>query len=328
MFSGYSLKFRKGRQCLRKLSCISSVDALPSRTSRATARNKHRTAHSIVHSSEGADGLEHQNNTLHCRGLLYRLRGLFRERGLSTNRRDSPSVSRQCSSSLRGRNWCLMRRTVSKSDDNITYINNALYPSRDEHSRVNHGTPRTSSASYEIISTVSLSNDEMSQSLARNGNIEFHGHESGSQRNTIDPQIDSAVSTNTPGALSHHHHHHHRPNLASSIYTASSSTSRARMPFLFGLSHRAQSLEIISSPVSYMSSPDLYLSNPDARRAYTSALQSPNLNRLASSPDYQESYRVPTTVENPVFRSFRQFPFESFQENQECPTFGLSQVGS
>ena len=126
----------------------------------------------------------------------------------------------------------------------------------------------------------------------------------------------------------HYHHHHYRPNLASSVYTASSSTSRTRMPFLFGLSHRAQSLEIISSPVSYMSSPDMYLSNPDARRAYTSALQSPNLNRLASSPDYQEGYRVPTTVENPVFRSFRQFPFESFQENQECPTFGLSQVGS
>jgi hypothetical protein len=74
-----------------------------------------------------------------------------------------------------------------------------------------------------------------------------------------------------------------------------------------------------------MSSPDMHLSTPDLQRAYTSALQSPSSNGAALSPEYQEGYHLQATSEQPALRSFRQFPFRGF-ENQEYFTYGLSEV--
>ena len=314
IFSGYGSRFRKSKQCLRKLSCISSSEVPPRMTA---PHNKHR---SRSHRNEDNDGLGHRKNALNCSGsmvcrrLRYRLGGLFCEGKLSVNVDRSSSGSRQgATSSFRSGSWCLIRPTIIKSNnlysnDNIPHINTASQASHDGHIRRDQGTPRTSSGSYEIISSVSFSNDEISESLAGSVNrgIGLYSHESISQRSL---RIDSVFSPNTP-------------NFASSVFSASPSASRARPPLMFGMSHRTRSHEVISSPLSYMSSPDMHLSTPDMQRAYTSALQSPNLNGAVLSPEYQEGYRVRSTSETPVFR---QFPFQGF-ENHEFFTYGLSEV--
>eukprot|EP00250_Pteridium_aquilinum_P010026 c19100_g1_i1 orf=634-2259(+) len=339
MVPGHGLRYRKSRRCLRKFSCISSCDVLPSVTSAtATSLDKHGSAHGIRHRGEPLGGSKTSKTALISsagslvhKNLRRGLGGLLREKGGGTNVDDSSAgLRRDSASSFRTGNWCLMRPTVMKSDgmvssNSMSRVNSALQLSNSGRSRGDREASRISSDSCET-SVVSVSNEEtLSQRPV--GNVDggcFYERESGAldngeRRNTTSLWINSGMSGGTPRSLVTRD----RPNLSSSVFSGSSSASRAtRVPFLFGMAHRTRSLEVISSPSSYMSSPDVHLSNPDLLRSYASTLQSPYLSRAASSPEYQDGYHLHSSSETPVFRSFRQFPLQPFEEGQECFTYG------
>lgn len=338
MISGHGLRYRKSRRCLRKFSCISSCDVLPTVTSSAsTTLDKHGTAHSIKHRGESLNGVRNGKTALISsagsmvhKNLRRGLGGFLREKGTTTNANQSAGALRGDSdSSFRTGNWCLMRPTVAKSDtiissNALSRVNSALQISSGR-SRADREASRSSTDSCET-SLISVSNEEtLSRRLA--GNLEggsFYERDSGAtdsgeRRNTTSLWINSGMSGSTPRS----HATRDRSNLSSSIFSGTSSASRTtRVPFLFGMAHRTRSLEVISSPSSYMSSPDVHLSNPDLLRSYTSTLQSPYLSRATSSPEYQEGYHPHSSSDTPVFRSFRQFPLQPFEEGQECFTYG------
>lgn len=339
MISGHGLKCRRSRRCLKKFSCISSCDVLPSVTSTtAVTLDKHGSSHSVKHRSESLGGLRNSRTALISsagslvhKNLRRGFGGLLREKGGAANVDQSSAAKRRDpASSFRTGNWCLMRPTVVKSDsmvssNNLSRVNSALQISNSSRSRGDREISRTSSDSCEA-SILSMTNEEtLSQRLV--GNVDgscFYERELGApdsseRRNTTGLWINSGLSNGTPRSIVSRD----RPNLSSSVFSGTSSTSRAtRVPFLFGMAHRTRSLEVISSPSSYMSSPDVHLSNPDILRSYTGTLQSPYLSRATSSPEYQEGYHLHSSSETPVFRSFRQFPLQPFEEGQECFTYG------
>lgn len=339
LISRHGLKCRKSRRGLRKFSCISSSDVLPSVTSTTPiSLDKHGSSHSSIKPRGETLGGQRNSKTalissagsLVHKNLRRGLGGLLREKGGAVNVNQSSTGKRKdTASSFRTGNWCLMRPTVVKSDSmvsstNLSRVNSALQISNSGRSRGDREASRISSDSCET--SMSISNeDPLSQRLmsSMDGGCfyerESGAPDSGERRNTTGLWINSGLSTSTPRSLISRD----RPNLSSSVFSGTSSASRAaRVPFLFGMAHRTRSLEAISSPSSYMSSPDVHLSNPDMLRSYAGTLQSPYLSRASSSPEYPEGYHLHSSSETPVFRSFRQFPLQPFEEGQECFTYG------
>ncbi|MCO5553133.1 hypothetical protein L7F22_006654 [Adiantum nelumboides] len=337
--SGHGLRYRKSRRCLRKLSCISSCDVLPTVTSSPSiSLDKHGTARSIKHRGESLNGLRNGKaalissaGSLVHKNLRRGLGGFLREKGAATTTNQSTTRLRSdLDSSFRTGNWCLMRPTLVKSDtmmssSTLSRVNSALQIPSSGRSRAERDASRSSTDSCET-SFISVSNEEtLSRRLV--GNLEgssfydrdSNAMDSGERRNTTGLWFNSGLSSSTPRSLGTRD----RAISSSSVFSGTSSTSRTtRVPFLFGMAHRTRSLEVISSPSSYMSSPDVHLSNPDMLRSYTSTLQSPYLSRAASSPEYQEGYPLHSSSDTSVFRSFRQFPLQPFEEGQECFTYG------
>ncbi|KAH7441042.1 hypothetical protein KP509_03G023000 [Ceratopteris richardii] len=343
IISGPSLRHRRGRRhCLRKLSCISSCDVIPSVTSSTSlSSDKQGAAHELKHRGESIAQLRTikaafitSAGSLVHRNLRRGLGGFLRERGSTCNARNSSvGLKRDSESSFRTGNWCLMRPAIIKSDTVIpstalSRASSALDTSNSVHSRGDRDAPRSSTDSCET-SLLSIQNDgSVSQRLVENfegGN--FCERESGmldnAERSNITGMwMNSGFSGSIPRTLGTRD----RSNLGTSIYSGPQSSARtARVPFLFGTAHRTRSLEVISSsPSSYMSSPDVHISNPDLLRPYTSSssLHSPYFNRTVTSPESQEPYHFHSSSETPVFRSFRQFPLVSFEEAHECFTYG------
>ncbi|KAH7297199.1 hypothetical protein KP509_26G058500 [Ceratopteris richardii] len=344
--SGFTWSRRKSSNSLWKFNCVSSCDVLPSLTSSAPASlAKHGSSHGIKLRRKSGNGSSSKTSIISNAGSLvhknwcHGLGGFSREKGSKTNANQSSSqLSPDSSFFFRMSNWCLMRPMTMRSESLISSTelscgNSTVQVSNSGSVRGEREASRSSRSSTDSCETslLSMPNDEP-PSRRLEDNFEggsFYEHDLGmmdssDRRDTTGLWINSTFSGNTPRSLSTQS----RTNSNSSVYSGSLSASRpAHAPFLFGVAHRTRSLEMVSSPSSYLSSPDVNLLSSDMLRPYTtSTLHSPYLSRATSSPEDQDNYHVHSSSEIPIFRSFGQFPLESFEEGQECISYGIEQV--
>ena len=311
------LESKKSNRSLRKFSCMSSADVLPTLTLTTGSRNTphiHNGQKRNRNSRESRQVISFLARSTGCvpRQISHR-EGLLPEAHSLSNMEQSVSPTEL--SLLPDSNDCSVRQNTISFGSIVSSSTEMQERHNDHGNERNINTPTCSLNSSEATTQVSF-DENGGTFVAVHGRdiVRNIGEVDVEERTEVDSRSSQSSINISTGYIS--------TSVTSNMIDPSSSTSRnghiTSNSLYEQMQNHTEALEDISFPSSCMSSPDGH------QPADSSTFHSHDLRQMLSSSQYYQMGYHGRSARATQYRPFRRFPLRSYEENEEYLTFGGS----